>query len=205
MDLFFQNYYCVIPGHGMEFVVISRNACTQLKKAALASKGMMLFNSQAINDMIGYEENQFLRRVGSSGNNNNLRFAVWRDPISRLGSVYEWFVIEGNENFYFQMCDVYNMDFDRFLNFTEFELGKSCGSMMDEHLRPQSMYYGQDDVDCVVDINILDDWLSTHGIQMKGHQNASHSTLDMTTSQMERISNLYKEDYKIKSWTKYQS
>lgn len=59
-------------------------------------------------------------------NGTVLKFAVWRNPVERLISTYKWFILEKNWNHYFHMLDLYkDNDFDRFLEFVKFELGKS--------------------------------------------------------------------------------
>lgn len=202
MDLFFQNYFCKIPQSNVQFVVISKNACTYLKKIALSRIGLNLTDSKLIHDTIGYSENHFLTRVHKS-NTDDIKIAVYRDPVSRLKSVYEWFVLDRQSNLYFAMSDVYSMDFDRFLDFVERELCKSNPLLMDEHIRPQSDYYKDSDVDYIIDIKSLDEWLLLNGIQTTERQNESIVKIELTETQIERIKKLYEKDFKLIKSEKY--
>ena len=175
--LFFGNYFCILKERQAAFVCISKNACTFLKSVATVSA------------MQDYEH--------SCG--PLLKFAVWRDPVQRLLSVYVWFIVEKNRNRYFQWLDLYaDNDFDRFLEFVSFELGKSAPENQDEHIRHQCDYYEGGQVDVIVPLDRLCSFLACNQLPVLRKQNQSGSrNFLITEKQRETIRTLYARDYQF--------
>lgn len=204
---FFQNYFCLIEKHKVAFVCISKNASTYLKNIAIYTKeGDKELSENAIQTRVGYSpQNGYLVPISKMSDyeekyGNLLKFAVWRDPVERLISSYKWFMQEGNWRVYFNWLSLYeDNSFDRFLEFVEFELGKSNPMMQDEHIRKQSDYYKVLDVDYIIRISELNHFLIQNGIPTLEIQNnqTRKSKVEVTSEQINRIKELYKDDYSL--------
>jgi len=90
--------------------------------------------------------------------------------------------------------------FDRFMEFVRFELGKKNPLSQDEHIRRQSDYYHPEDVDYIVPIHKLNQFLEEHGVPvLKKSANETSVGFRLTDrNHIEEIKELYKADYKIK-------
>lgn len=204
---FFQNYFCLIEKHETAFVCISKNASTYLKNIAIyAKEGDKGLSENEIHTRVGYSpQNGYLVPISKMSDYEEkygklLKFAVWRDPVERLISSYKWFMQEGNWRVYFNWLSLYeDNSFERFLEFVEFELGKSDPMMQDEHIRKQADYYKVLDVDCVVRISELNHFLIQNGIPTLEIQNnqTRKSKVEVTLEQINRIKELYKDDYSL--------
>lgn len=169
---FMQNYFCIMEEYRAAFVVISKNAVTTLKNITIyAKEGAIPEDEFATHDYIGYSPyNGFLVPVDEMPPyealyGKYLKFAVWRDPVKRLVSVYRCFMLEKARRVYFNYLGLYtNPSFERFMQFVEFELQKENPLYQDEHIRRQSDYYSKEDVDYIVPVEELDDFLIAHGI-----------------------------------------
>lgn len=112
--VFFQNLFCLIPRHRLAFVVISRNASTFLTRVALmAAEGVWPTGSASgIHEWIGYRASAALVPVDEMADYVDrcgqpwTRFAVWRDPISRIESTYSYFVLRDQPRAYFRTMDL---------------------------------------------------------------------------------------------------
>ena len=104
----------------------------------------------------------------------------------------------------FDDADLYYDDsFDRFVQFAEFELGKSRVEFQDEHIRRQSDYYKSEDVDYIVPLEKLNLFLSENGIptatSTKINNTSSVVSNGITQELKDRIKELYSADYNIKT------
>lgn len=211
MDIFFGNYYCNIKDN-IYFVVISKNACTTLKYLTLRFRNYNITNPDNIHAAIGFEENNFLTKVinKSKIKANSIKFAVYRDPVDRFISIYKHFILAGNKRWYIDALNLRNdNNFDRFIEFAKFEISKSNSLMQDEHIRKQIDYYKEEDVDYIVKLEDLNDFLKYINIDPANYKlNNTDKYKDFTIndSQKEIIKNLYKDDYNIlksnKIWDK---
>ena len=204
--MFFGNYFCILKERHSAFVCISKNGCTFLKSISIYNKtGLLIEEERQIHDYVGYSpSNGFLIPVESmpayeKENGTVLKFAVWRDPVERLISTYKWFILEGNWNHYFHRLDLYkDNDFNRFLEFVKFELGKSTPENQDEHIRKQCAYYIPDHIDVIVPMKRLDVFLAHNQLPVLKKQTQSGKYhFSITTEQTEMIRILYNDDYKF--------
>lgn len=136
-------------------------------------------------------------------NGRLVKFAVYRDPVERFIANYKHFVLDKTKRRYFNYIGLYNdKSFERFVQFAEFELGKSHVEYQDEHIRRQSDYYKPQDVDYIVPIEKLNLFLSEKGIPMASSTkiNASSSSTPegITQELKDRVKKLYNADYSIK-------
>lgn len=204
---FFQNHFCLIEKYKTAFVCISKNASTYLKNIAIyAKEGDKDLSENEIHTRVGYSpQNGYLIPISKMSDYEEkygklLKFVVWRDPVERLISNYKWFLQEGNWRGYFHWLNLYeDNSFERFLEFVEFELGKSNPMMQDEHIRKQTDYYNALDVDCIVRISELNHFLIQNGIPTLETQNnqTRRSKVKVTPEQINRIKELYKDDYSL--------
>ncbi|GAA3563795.1 sulfotransferase family 2 domain-containing protein [Snuella lapsa] len=210
---FFGNYYCLIPNTDFAFIVISKNACTFLKKVAIYNKEHLwvpdIPNVWEAHRIIGCNPEQSdylftieqLKELESEQNRKIHKFAVWRDPIDRIVSTYKLFVLEREYRWYFSILNFYEDDsFDRFMEFVEFELRKSDPLHIDEHIRKQVEYYNCQEIDDVIHLKDLYDYLESKKIPFI--KEASNKTdVNFNISKVEhvnRIKALYEKDYGIK-------
>lgn len=210
---FFQNFFCLMEEYQAAFVCISKNASTYLKNIAIyVREGERELTEEEVHARIGYEPhrgylipvsemNEYEEKYGKV-----VKFAVWRDPVERLISTYKWFLMEKNWRPYFNWLNLYeDCSFDRFLEFTVFELGKANPQAQDEHIRKQIDYYSPSDVDYIIHINDLNDFLIQRGIPtLKNRQNETHTDkIILTDEQIGKIKDLYKEDYSLLNHEKF--
>lgn len=204
---FFQNYFCLIEKYQVAFVCISKNASTYLKNISIYTKeGDMQLSENEIHNRVGYSpQNGYLIPVSEISRYEDtygklLKFAVWRDPVERLISSYKWFLLEKNWRVYFNWLSLYeDKSFERFLTFVEFELGKSNPKMQDEHIRRQVDYYNVLDVDYIIHIDELNDFLVQNGIPILDNKNnqTRKDKVVITPSQINKIKKMYRDDYSL--------
>ena len=127
-----------------------------------------------------------------------LKFTVYRDPVSRFLSCYHNCVLhnKGVHPFY---CGkrLQGMGLDQFIRVTESVLKIENPLHIDEHLRPQAWCYDAEDVDFIVPIEHLDDFLQAKfGLARRVHanQNPWLPRLPVTEEQQHRIRELYRCD-----------
>lgn len=205
-SMFMGNYFCVIPQYKMAFVCIAKNSSTFLKSLAVYTKTGIYPTSAEMYKQVGFDETggylysvsqlkELEMRIGSF-----VKFAVWRDPVERLISCYKFFCLERENRFYFRFLSLYrDNSFGRFMDFVHFELGKSDPLYQDEHIRRQSDYYSSDDVDYIVPINKLNDFLERYNVPLI-RRSANVTSADFTLSDVhfiDDIKELYKSDYNL--------
>lgn len=204
---FSDNYFCLIEEHNMAFVSIAKNAVTHLKNIVISSKYGFYPEGEEVHSFIGYSDmSPYLCPIAKMKERESelgklIKFAVWRDPVERLVSCYKHFCLEKSNRFYFQYLDLYNDNsFDRFMEFVRFELGKSNPIYQDEHIRKQSDYYCPEDIDYIVPIHKLNQFLEKHSVPvLKKSANETSVKFQLTDqNHIEEIKELYKADYDIK-------
>lgn len=203
---FMANYFCLMENYNIAFVVISKNASSHLVNVLISSLYGFYPNQSGAHSLIGYDDaspylclvSKMREKEKESG--KMIKFAVWRDPVERLVSCYKHFCLEKANRFYFQYLALYkDNSFDRFMEFVRFELGKSNPVYQDEHIRRQSDYYRPEDVDYIVPIYKLNQFLEEHGVPvLKKSANETSVKFQLTDrNHIEEIKELYKADYEI--------
>ncbi len=208
---FFGNYFCLIPNTNLAFLVISKNACSFLKKVAIYNKTNEWLNEKQfeIHSAIGFkpEKSEYLATKESLKILERERgekfktFAVWRDPVLRIQSAYKLFCLKGEPRHYFIYLDINKKtSFDRFMEFVRFESGKTNPLFIDEHIRKQVDYISGFDVDEIVHIDCLFDFLNDNNIPFINEKsNQTKSSFRLTDMNfINEIKELYKEDYNIR-------
>lgn len=121
---------------------------------------------------------------------NKKLMAVWRDPVERFLSSY-------NKKNVLERLGKEDMPLEDYINYAETQLKMRSGLFIDEHIRPQNQIYNINDIDVLVDIDCLDDWLVEEKILPRKMHRINESTdhVEATKEQIERIKALYKADY----------
>lgn len=203
---FMGNHFCLIRRYKLAFVAIAKNAVTYLKNLAVYTNTGVLPAGMDSHRIVGYKEpSPYLCPLSRMKQLENqagafTKFAVWRDPVERLVSCYKLFCLEKEPRLYFHYLNL-NRDsgFDRFMQFVEFELGKKDPVFQDEHIRRQCDYYRPDQVDYIVPIRKLRDFLQEQGIaQPEQAANVTHVPFRLENeAHIRRIRELYSDDYLI--------
>lgn len=196
---FMQNFYCHIKDN-IYWIVISRNACTSLKNISLREHlGYYPEDIDRTHAIIGNSENLFLKSLEHLPT-DSLKFAVYRDPVDRLISVYKHFCIDNAKRWYFDALDLRGVSFDRFMEFVRFELSKINPLMQDEHIRRQSDYYLPSHIDVLVQLCDLDKYLSYLGIPpllIRSNNSNAVAPPMVSDNLVLEIKELYWRDYQI--------
>lgn len=204
---FLANYFCLMESYHMAFVIIAKNASSHLRNVLASSLYGFYPNQGGAHSLVGYDDaspylcpvSKMQEKEKESG--KMVKFAVWRDPVERLVSCYKHFCLEKANRFYFRYLALYeDNSFDRFMEFVRFELGKKNPLSQDEHIRRQSDYYRSEDVDYIVPIYKLNQFMEEHGVPvLKKSANETSVGFRLTDrNHIEEIKELYKADYKIK-------
>lgn len=204
---FLNNYFCLIDNYDMAFVTIAKNGSSHLKNVLMHSLYGFYPAQVGAHNLVGYDDTSlYLCPVSKMKEKEKeqgkmIKFAVWRDPVERLVSCYKHFCLERADHSYFRFLALYEDDsFDRFMEFVRFELGKKNPLYQDEHIRRQSDYYRPEDVDYIVPIYKLNQFLEEHGVLvLKKSANETSVKFQLTDrNHIEEIKELYKTDYEIK-------
>lgn len=132
---------------------------------------------------------------------NYLRFSVYRDPVSRFLSAYHNKVLYSpTEHPFYTGKRLEGMGLEQFIRVAESILKISNPLHIDEHLRPQAWCYEPSDVDFIVPIGQLDEFLKLQfGIELIRNQNQTVlPRIQATERQKQKIAELYQCDYAIK-------
>ena len=128
------------------------------------------------------------------------RFVVYRDPVDRFLSAYHSQVLYPPRPHPFYVRNrLEGMALDPFLDIVEEILRIENPLHIDEHLRPQRRYYEWDDVDEIVEMDSLNEFLlRTFQVRRIPSANAIVAPrVTVTQAQIARIRELYREDYTI--------
>lgn len=204
-SLFLGNHFCLMEKYHAAFVTIAKNAVTTLKNIVICSQtNHVPTQNLYTHNYIGYTPyNGFLIPVADmpmyeKQHGKLLKFAVWRDPVERLVSTYKFFILEKNPRIYFSWLNLYqDTSFSRFLSFTRFELGKQQPLYQDEHIRRQCDYYSLADVDYVVPIWKLNDFLLQNKIPLlkEKYNRTTAENPVIKEEELQEIRELYEKDY----------
>lgn len=204
---FFMNFYLIDRKRKLAFVCISKNGCVTLKRSViLDDTGKDIQDEGTLHNLIGYSENsKYLVPIDKMKqfemtHGEYKKIAIYRDPIERFLSVYKFFILDRNYRTYFHYLGFYQKcTLDDFIEFSKRELEKQP-LFQDEHIRLQSDYYTDSDVDLIIDIKDMTDYLKSEGIYFKDNKiiNKSHSSLSINSDQRQQILELVKRDYDIK-------
>ena len=201
------NFFCLIPNTKLAFVAISKNAVTFLKKVAIFNDTQQWVESEDdAHNIIGFsEQSKYLVPVTGireyeNKNGKLIKIAVWRDPIKRIESIYKHFFIEREYRQYFHYMGLYyENDFSRFMEFLEFEWEKKYSDAQDEHVRRQSDYYSISDVDHIIPIEKVNDFLLKYNISfIPEKSNETKSSFKIENQKyLEKIKKYYEVDWGI--------
>ena len=206
-SLFFGNFFCLIPNTNAAFVVISKNACSFLKKVAIYNDTNEWVTTSKAHDIIGYSaKSNYLVPISKmkkyeEKNGALVKFAIWRDPIDRIASTYKLFCLEREYRAYFHYLGINeNISFERFKDFMMFEWNKKSAVNQDEHIRRQVDYYKLRDVDHVISIDSLYPFLDNNNIKFKKEKsNKTNVAFEIVKEEdLAIIKAYYKADYRIR-------
>jgi len=202
------NLFFLCHKHQLMFLSISKNASTTLKHImyreefgvdtkdipskihkiwgwkARAGRAIETHDAKGLQDYSGYT-----------------RFAVYRDPVARFLSAYHNKVLYSNyPHIYYVKNRLEGMGLDHFINVTATILKMKNPMHIDEHLRPQACYYQPADVDYIVPLESLSEFLeSRFGIQAGPvHNKTRLPRIKPSKQQIEKIREMYACDYAIK-------
>ncbi|MDH4021062.1 MAG: sulfotransferase family 2 domain-containing protein [Xanthomonadales bacterium] len=129
------------------------------------------------------------------------RFAIYRDPVSRFLSAYQNRVLFTRVPHEFYVKNrLEGMALDHFIDVAATILKINNPLHIDEHLRPQAWQYSPEDVDYIVPLESMSDFLeSKFGIEPAPVQNKTRlPRIAASEQQLERIREIYACDYAIK-------
>jgi Sulfotransferase family len=158
-------------------------------------------------DFIGYVldiGNRVSTKVASSAEYRSfVRFAIYRDPVERFLSLFRDKIYKGRKDRmetygYFANCGIVDAELDEFIDFAERELTKPVLDQ-DQHIRRQSSYYAEHEVDYIVDLQSLDLFFreKLRTPLSRRLNSAEDPRLDLTPAQATRIKSLYERDYQL--------
>jgi len=128
-----------------------------------------------------------------------LRFAVWRDPLERSVSTYVQKIL--GENVMTKFFEpLHRCSFDDYLDVCEQVVGELAPNDMEEHIRPQSEFYRQGDIDELVSLTDLDQFLiEQFNLPSPSRVNVTNSASVFVPSeqQAQRIREIYRADYEL--------
>lgn len=182
-------------GEKLSTYCIAKCAMSELKAIALHEKTGKWFQEGEIEHTI--------MRNGMYRNSSDgiITFAVWRDPFDRLVSFYYNKVVNPNTFEKYKKRNGWgksDIGFDELMEFVRKHLQKPIQLNADEHVRRQSDYYKIDDVDFIVKIEDLTDFLKSYGVEVpEKNINASVKGDDNFEGYRKEIEDLYKADYDI--------
>lgn len=196
------------------FISIAKNACSTLKYLAYNINNDTLYNDYNYENLHNYirpwccnycwDLKKFIKP------DNSITFAIYRDPVERFISAYIN-MKNGGMLYTYMLIKSYNgcNTFNDFLNYAKYEInmyGKNYYDYIDEHLRPQSFYYNYNDIDYLVKIEDLDNFLfnvlgnDIYNKYYKEKQNVCNIDKsifykEITDENIKDIKILYKDDY----------
>jgi len=196
-----------IPCYSKKFLFIHlpKNGVSSLKKIVAKLDDGKELKGLAIHDYFGYK-NEGNKRIETSEIDDQrfdsfVKFAVYRDPVERLISLYLDKVspLRNKEKVnrrYFESVNLIGVNFSSFFRFTKRELKKQI-AFQDEHIRKQSDNYKPEDVDYIVPIKHLNCFMKdVVKVEIPKKENKSNPA-EIPIRFISKIEKLYKEDYKL--------
>jgi glycosyltransferase involved in cell wall biosynthesis len=201
------NLFFLCHKHRFMYLAISKNASTSMKFLMWQEEhgGKSIEEPSGIHRYWGFHQSPGRAidrrdREGLAGYSNYLKFAVYRDPVSRFLSAYHNRVLFTNfAHPFYSGKRLSGMGLDQFIRVTESILKIENPLHIDEHLRPQAWCYEPAEVDFIVPIDQLQLFLKQQfGIDLNRSANRTDLPgIKATAEQLERIRNLYRCDYAI--------
>ena len=190
------------------FLSVSKVASTSLKTLLYEEEFGRPFEPRQGVDIHAYwgfraRKGRMIRREDREtwrGYADYLRFAVYRDPVDRLVSTYHSKVLYAPKPHpFYTRHRLEGLPLDPFLDVVDEVLRIDTPEHIDEHLRPQRRCYAPEDVDVIVPIEHLPEFLRrSFGIERVPSENVvTAPKFAPTSAQIERSKDLYREDYAI--------
>lgn len=187
------------------FLNISKNAITTLKSIVLQERGLKNLPHHTIHRMIGHCPNQYniepfnIYDYEKKRGKELIKFAVIRDPVSRLISTYKLFWLDNYPHAYFNvMKQKYNINtLDKFIQWVaNYELTKPVLEQ-DEHIRKQLAWLKDIQyLNYIVPIEHLDDFIHNKlHIENFNKENATNHKIELSKEQINMIKTIYADDY----------
>lgn len=202
---FSHNLFIVNHTYQHKFTAVAKAGSTSLKYFTAKSDGISLArvkSTQDIHDLMGYkDDHKHLIAIDSKQFPYYTRVGVFRDPLERVTSWYKDKVMNDYNTYTHRTGLTVQHDFERILAFLRFELGKSDPEWIDEHLRPHARYFKDSDIDVLVELPNLNDYLQAIGgpAPAKKYYNQSKSSqkekFRFPDEVAESIKGMYSEDY----------
>lgn len=203
------NLFFLCHKHRLMFAGVSKNASTSLKDIMYREEFGIADSSKLehVHQLWGWHA-----QAGRSielGDTKSFeaypgytRFAVYRDPVSRFMSTYHNRVIyNGIAHPFYIGNRLEGMGLEQFINVVEALIRIENPLHIDEHLRPQSWCYEPGDIDYIVPIESLSEFLQVKfGISPRPrHNTTALPRIHPTRQQRERIHKIYACDYAIET------
>lgn len=210
------NLFFLSHRHRFMYLGISKNASSSMKQ-------LMWFEENEGSGKVAPRDFHFYwgwePREGRSVDRRNqeallrygdfVRFAVYRDPLSRFLSNYHNKVLYSpNAHAFYAWQRLEGMGLEQFINVAEKVLQIPEPLHIDEHLRPQAWCYDPSDVDYIVPIEHLQAFLlEKFGIERRKRANRTElPKIEASPEQIEKIKSLYACDYAIEpNWAPQRS
>ena len=202
------------PKDDYMFAIICKNACSYIKYITLLNNNIEISNNNLtssdyhgkfIKSNLAYHEKDKDYCTGKTINGNNSKefdpsnykmIYIWRDPFERFISLYND-KIKNDLWFSYKNAGINkNISFEDFLSFAEYNITNSNG-LIEEHIRPQSDYYGTK-IDYVVPINNLKSFILEKNISNDiSLINSYKHSIEEYNKYRDRIYKLYERDLDI--------
>lgn len=202
----------VCYGKKFAFVGIEKNASSYL--FALVIKYDWGLEVEVVKSIVhillGFQKDGEVRIANSQMkdlSDDFLRFAVYRDPVERVLSFYKNKIINNQEEKFMRMIErvpVEGTMEDKFVQFLKNNAKNYTVEYTDPHILPQKYFIDGAEIDYLVDMDDLDDFLKEkRGIEPDQKVNVSNLDLAsfkdlFTEKQLAEIKELYWMDYALK-------
>lgn len=194
------NYFTLCREGKWAAVNISKNAITSIKSFILQKRGLPELPHFTVHRMIGNYEGYYGVPVSKmkefeEKNGTYVKFAVVRNPMKRLLSVYDLFWMQGLPHPAFDAMKKNGvLTFSQFLKCVE-EVLKAPLDLQDVHIRKQKDYFNYDDVDYIVDIGCLTDFMrNVLHEDFNVRRNVTDKHYIPTIQELNKAYTLYKDD-----------
>ncbi len=201
---YFQNLFIVNHKRRHKFVAIAKGGSTTLKRITSVDDGISKDGAediQGVHDLLGFRDNgTSLIEINSPLFADYTRVAIYRDPIERFISYYKDKVLSSPLSHARKAGLSPETPLEQIIEYLEQELSNSDPLWIDEHIRPQARHYQPDQVDIIVKLSDLDDYLHTIGVETisKDYYNTSENILvELPQPVQAKLKKIYREDYEI--------
>lgn len=194
------NYFTICRDGKWAAVNISKNAITSIRSFILQKRGLPELPHFTVHRMIGDYEGYYCVPVSKmkkfeEENGVYTKFAIVRNPMKRLLSTYDLFWMQGYPHPNFDAWKKHGVTtFSQFLACVEQNLKLSV-HLQDVHIRKQKDYFNYNDVDYIVDIGCLTDFMKNvlhEDFNVRRNVTDKHYT--PTIQELNKAYNLYKDD-----------